>query len=304
MLLDSLFAQGQRIWDARSDLQRRFANPAGLDFWVWLMSEGLRDYPDVAALVPVPPVELMGNVISAADGVDFLQESGLSEARQMFALLAEGGFSPSSGGNLLDFGCGCARILRFMARIADSVVLHGADPDREAIAWCRANLDYSRFEQLPAFPPSAYAPATFRAVYAYSVFTHLEERLHRAWLEELHRITEPGGILVLTTAGRRCVSEILGPRAAQFPFPTAAQLRQAQPRLEAGEYLFFPYDFAVKTLPTEMAPQYGMTFMYPEYIRHHWTDLFELVAAHEGPSGWQDYNVLRRLPDPGSGGGA
>ncbi|MEZ5966210.1 MAG: class I SAM-dependent methyltransferase [Planctomycetota bacterium] len=294
MLLARLFAEGQRIYDARSDLRQRFASPAGLDYWVWLMSDGLRQHPEVAALVPVPPLELIGNVVSAQAGIEFFQESGLSEARQLFTLLAEGGFTLTSGGKLLDFGCGCARILRFMARLADTVQLHGADPDEKAIAWCRANLDYAHFEQLSAWPPSPYPDNTFRAVYAYSVFTHLDEKLHRAWLEDLHRVTEPGAALVLTTAGRRCVDEILGPRAREFTFPTGDELRAAKPRLEAGEYAFFPYDFEVSSLPAEMAPRYGMTFFYPSYIRRHWTDLFEVVAAHEGPSGWQDYIVLRR----------
>jgi len=294
VLLERLFAAGQRVFDARPDLRQRFASAAGLDYWVWLMSEGLREHPEVAALVPIPPLELIGNVVSAKEGVAFFQESGLSEARQLFTLLAEGGFDPSRGGALLDFGCGCARILRFMARLADTVALHGADPDQAAIAWCRDHLDYARFELLPARPPSPYPTRTFRAVYCYSVFTHLEEGLHRAWLEELHRITEPGAALVLTTAGRRCVQEMLGPRAGQLPFPTPAQLRAAEARLAAGEYVFFPYDYAIPSLPPEMAPLYGMTFFYPAYIERAWTDLFEVVAAHEGPSGWQDYIVLRR----------
>lgn len=61
MLLERIFAQGQRIFDARPDLHQRFADPAGLDYWVWLMSDGLHHYPDLAALVPIPPPELMGN---------------------------------------------------------------------------------------------------------------------------------------------------------------------------------------------------------------------------------------------------
>lgn len=294
MLLQRLFAEGLRIHAARPDLRRRFADPRSLDYWVWLMSDGLREHAELAALVPIPPIELIGNVISAQAGIDFFQESGLNAARLFFSLLAEHGFSPSGGGGMLDFGCGCARILRFMARLADAVELHGADPDHAAIAWCRAHLDYARFELLPANPPSGYPSGAFRTVYSFSVFTHLEEGLHRAWLEELHRITEPGALLVLTTAGRRCVAEILGPRAREFPFPTGEQLRAAVPRLEAGEYVFFPYDRSVATLPPEMAPQYGMTFFYPEYVRRHWSDLFEICAALDGPSGWQDFIVLRR----------
>lgn len=293
-MLTQIFAQGSAIWTQRADLRQRFPSAAGLDYWIWLMSDGLREYPTLAALVPVPPIELIGNVISAAAGVEFFQESGLSEARQLFALLGQAGFEPGAGGALLDFGCGCARILRFMARFCDSLTLHGADPDTAAIDWCKRHLDYATFTLLPSRPPSPYAPGMFRAVYAYSVFTHLEEKLHRAWLEELHRITAPGAQLVLTTAGQRCVEELLGRRAGQFRIPNAAQLRAAKPRLASGEYVFFPYDFKVQSLPDDMAPEHGMTFLYPAYIRSRWADLFEIVATHEGPSGWQDYIVLRR----------
>ena len=72
----------------------------------------------------------------------------------------DGGFDLAKAGALLDFGCGCARVLRFMARCADNVTLHGADIDAAAIDWCRRHLDYARFHVLPIAPPSVPAAKT------------------------------------------------------------------------------------------------------------------------------------------------
>jgi len=49
-------------------------------------------------------------------------------------------------------------------------------------------------------------------VIGYSVFTHLTEAMQRQWLEELRRITAPGGLVLVTAHG-----DFLG--MYQFPPP-------------------------------------------------------------------------------------
>ncbi len=294
-MLPALFALARRVWADRADVRARFVDVEGLDYWIWFMSEASADYPELDELVPLPPATLVDRVVGYdATGV-FFRSSGLSDACYMFERFEEGGLEMAGADTILDFGCGCGRLIRYFARFADTCRLVGVDPDRLAIEWCRAHLDFATFEVTAAKPPTLFADGLFDGVYALSVFSHLPEALHRAWLEELHRITRPGGTVVLTTQGRYCADEFLA-STAPSDMPTAEQLRGDLPELEDRGYLYYSYDFEIESLPAIAAREelYGMTFILPEYVRTHWTDLFELVALHEAPKKWQDFVVLRR----------
>jgi SAM-dependent methyltransferase len=103
-------------------------------------------------------------------------------------------------GSVLDFGCGCGRVTRYWHDFEGSVA--GSDLDAEAVAWCRRNLPFARFEANGLAPPLAFADESFDLVYALSVFTHLTADLQLAWRDELRRTLRPGGFLLLTTHGR------------------------------------------------------------------------------------------------------
>jgi len=65
-------------------------------------------------------------------------------------------------------------------------------------------------------PPLAFADATFDLVYAISVFTHLPETLQWPWIVELHRVIEPGGVLLLTLSGEGDFERITESEREQF----------------------------------------------------------------------------------------
>lgn len=132
---------------------------------------------------PLPPPRLRLTVAGTADANWFL-EGGRAAAESIREALPE---RMESLGSLLDFGCGCGRVVRWWSGLPGEV--HGTDYNAGLVAWCRANLPFARFDVNATEPPLPYARERFDLVYALSVLTHLPEATQLAWLRELHRVT-------------------------------------------------------------------------------------------------------------------
>ncbi|HVS85545.1 MAG TPA: class I SAM-dependent methyltransferase [Gaiellaceae bacterium] len=143
---------------------------------------------------PLPPRRLMVRVAGTADA-DWFLRSG----RAAYDAIVEH-VRPEELDSVLDFGCGCGRVTRWWSGFEGAVA--GSDLSGPAVAWCRRNLAFARFEQNGLAPPLAFTDASFDLVYALSVFTHLTGELQLAWRDELRRVLRPGGRLLLTTHGR------------------------------------------------------------------------------------------------------
>jgi ubiquinone/menaquinone biosynthesis C-methylase UbiE len=130
---------------------------------------------------------------------EFLTDGGTT-AQAVIALLRTNGIEVNSLRAILDFGCGCGRVLRHFHGIP-GVQLHGSDYNRAPIEWCRRRLRFARFEINGLTPPLVYPDAQFDLVYALSVFTHLPEDLQLPWMTELTRVLKPGGYLLMTAHG-------------------------------------------------------------------------------------------------------
>ena len=94
--------------------------------------------------------------------------------------------------------------------------LFGTDYNEELVTWCREHLPFARFAVNEAAAALPYASATFDLVYAFSVFTHLDESQQRFWIDELARVLCPGGHLYLTTHGEAYLSEVPVQRQEAF----------------------------------------------------------------------------------------
>jgi SAM-dependent methyltransferase len=145
--------------------------------------------------LPVPPPELIVRVAGTPD-VGWFLESGRLGYESVRSHVPAGELE-----SVLDFGCGCGRVTRYWREFRGEVA--GSDLSPEAIAWCRANLPFARFELNGLEPPLAFEAASFDLVYGLSVFTHLAVDTQRRWLDELRRVLRPGGYLLLTTHGER-----------------------------------------------------------------------------------------------------
>jgi SAM-dependent methyltransferase len=152
--------------------------------------------------LPLPPPALRVRVVAEADPQVFL-ESGRAEAAQLSAAVASSGTPIEESGRLLDFGCGCGRVIRHLNGLP-SMEVHGTDHDAELIEWVAAHLPFVHANRNGIAPPLPYPDAHFGLVYAISVFTHMTDELSRDWMAEMRRVLRPGGLLLFTVmAGNR-----------------------------------------------------------------------------------------------------
>jgi SAM-dependent methyltransferase len=123
---------------------------------------------------------------------------GAHVARDLDAVLEAQQPSVSNQAHVLDFGCGCGRVLTRVKRRHPGWRMSGSDIDAAAIDWCRdisltspSSRSTARGRRCP--PTRAVLTWCMR-----SRCTHLPEDLQLEWLEELNRITRLGGLLLLS----------------------------------------------------------------------------------------------------------
>jgi SAM-dependent methyltransferase len=190
----------------------RLLGRAGLLASAYRMYERLRaarlprpPEPGAADGLPVPPPRLIVRVAGTPDTAWFL-ESGRLAAESIRAALVRAGTPIEGVGSILDFGCGCGRVIRNWARLDARIA--GSDLSGEAIDWCRAKLPFARFATNGLSPPLAFGDSSFGLAYALSVLTHLPAAIQHEWMDELARVLAPGGLLLVTTHGERYLDRL------------------------------------------------------------------------------------------------
>ncbi|MEW8422377.1 MAG: class I SAM-dependent methyltransferase [Candidatus Thiodiazotropha sp.] len=147
-----------------------------------------------------PPKHLRKRVHGDESLVSFDSAGRLLAYNLYSTIQSIGGLVPNSC--ILDFGCGCGRVINHLSNYFKQCIFHGADIDAEAIFWCQNSLHHmGEFVTNETLPPLPFTNGYFDMVYSISVFTHLPETMQFAWLEELKRVTRSDGILLLTTHG-------------------------------------------------------------------------------------------------------
>lgn len=149
--------------------------------------------------VPLPSPQLIYLVAGTEDPEWFLR-SGALGAQCLVDTLARQGVQLASFSHILDFGCGVGRVLRHFNTFKGTR-FYGTDYNHMLIESCQQNLKFAEFQVNTLDGRLTYPDKMFDLVYALSVFTHLSEKLQFFWLEELTRITKPGGYLFITLHG-------------------------------------------------------------------------------------------------------
>lgn len=168
------------------------------DFWFWLLTDGYSFNSCIQKLLPTMPEERIQLNFTGRSGKNALSEA--FAAYQFFKDIAEKHSKPIPDQKaILDFGCGWGRIIRFFLKDLEPSKIFGADCYKEMIDICRQQNLNCNFDVIDPMPPILYQDDMFDIIYLYSVFSHLSEQAHLAWLNEFHRILKPGGVCIATT---------------------------------------------------------------------------------------------------------
>lgn len=260
--------------------QRRWLRRAAV-----LAPQRLRDLPaDLVSLAaprafggPLPPPSLRARVGQLSRRV--FRSVGIEGSRQIQSAFARTRRTGRAYPDWLDFGCGCGRLARYVARLPEVGHLEGVDVDEDLVGWAaRALPESGRFASMRPDPPLAFGDGAFDVVYAISIFTHYTEAEQLAWLDELRRVLRPGGLLIATT--------IAPALSAGFPGLTARD----RERLAEDGFLCVNADSS--------AFNERAAFHSPDYLRTLWGKRFA-PRLHE-PSGfvsYQDLSVWERPPE-------
>lgn len=223
--------------------------------------------------LPLPPARLRAQIgPSHADARVFL-ESGRIQAELIRDLLRENGKSMEELEAILDWGCGCGRVLRQWSGLGQTRVF-GCDLNPKMVEWCQDNLSFVDAAVTGLTPPLPYADSSFDLVYALSVFTHLSEDLQLEWMRECLRVLKPGGFLLMSTMGEYYLSR--------------ARLSESeQEAFRRGELVVLYERSAGTSLCSAYHP--------PDYVQRRLATDFELAtlrpAADEEP---HDFHLLRK----------
>ena len=228
--------------------------------------------------VPLPPAILRYRVHGGLDKESFLQV-GERLAQNIRDLLAGVGCEIGDFEHILDFGCGCGRVIRNFQDTPETCHFYGTDIDPELVGWCQKHLHTVQWSTNGYQPPLTYADGAFDLIYAISVFTHLDEQLQHLWLRELERIARPGAILILSVHGES----------------TVGGLNHSD--LEVFHACGFLYLVGARgILKLDGLPDFYQTAYHTQaYVERVWSGYFEILSYVErGIDNFQDAVVMRK----------
>ncbi|MFW2478315.1 MAG: methyltransferase domain-containing protein [Sediminibacterium sp.] len=177
---------------------------------------------------------------------------------------------------ILDWGCGPARITRHLKTFCKDAFLTGCDTNTKTIQWNQDHIHTADFIVQPQQPPLPFPDQQFDLIICFSVFTHIPAATQEIWLSELYRILKPGGILWITTHGNYFIQQLSGTEKKEIS--------------NQGIYNT-PYPITGHRMMT--------TYHHPEKFAALLKTRFQLIAHYDGSmfpekAGRQDLWVVRK----------
>ncbi|MGH2690408.1 MAG: methyltransferase domain-containing protein [Actinomycetota bacterium] len=235
--------------------------------------------------LPWPGEELTARVTTGVNRESFF-ESGRQTVADIEAGLASIGRRMTDYSRILDFGCGCGRVLLWLRDLAGSAELYGVDIDERMVEWDREHIPWATVTVSLPMPPLDFPDGFFDLVYCHSVFTHVPEDMQDAWLAELRRVTKPGGNLFLTVHGEHAFAKY---ELEAQPVGDPAPMRNI---LSSKGICYIADDCFVGSSHPDF---YHSTYHAPWYVFSHWAKWLTVKAyLPRRALGFQDGIVFER----------
>ena len=230
------------------------------------------------------PPEWLRTRVAGTPNADWFDSSGRQSVDDYRLALSRIGRRIEDFDRVLDFGCGCGRVLRWLGDLPPTTSVHGCDIDPEAVEWLRSDLPHFAVLRNEPLPSLEYRSASFDLVLCHSVFTHLDEAYQDAWLQELCRVTVDDAILLISFMGDHAFAKRVHEEASLAATP---ELLRAERNREG--LLFLPGD------DVGLPDFYQTTYHANWYVFEHWSRYFNVLAHVErGALNYQDLLVLKR----------
>ena len=229
--------------------------------------------------------------LSAAE---YEKRYNLNQLQKFEAVLNRNSRSLQQFTSILEFGCGFGRLTQYLFELVPQAHVFGCDIQSDLVAECCRKYPQGCFITNDPTPPLNFDDAQFDLIYSYSVFTHLSEPNHAAWLKELARTLSPGGVMLHTTHSYESLrrAEMFSPESLmkyKLPGPVDAFIRSSH-----------SYHYVVNNPST---PEYGLAIISKEYVMTRWSRYsgLTLVDYAEGalesyPEGCHDIVMLVKEP--------
>jgi SAM-dependent methyltransferase len=289
-MLKAINGLGRQLPPGAKTVAKRLAGP--IDLPARKVFRLRHDYPH-----PLPPVAIRVRVGAGVSVSDFVS-GGAHAANVLVKMFEEHGQPLDAAARVLDWGCGCGRLIVHVKDATGGAELHGCDVDPYAIDWDRRMIEGATFALSGYAPPLPYEDGTFDAIYGSSIFTHFTEAQQEHWLKELRRVAVRGSLVITTVNG-----DAVWKQYANGTYVTKSRSfsrsMQRLPALGADELRFIPYPRSRwnRTDYARIDDTYGLTFHGEEYVRESWSKHFEVLDFHPGIlNSGQDLVVLR-VPD-------
>ncbi|GAB1582788.1 methyltransferase domain-containing protein [Phyllobacterium phragmitis] len=220
------------------------------------------------------------------DGEDALNDA-LMFWQFIRRIAAAEGKTITSSSKILDFGVSWARILRFFLRDTPAQNLYGVDVEDRFLEHARRDVPSVNYSLISPEPPLPFESNKFDIIYAFSVFSHLPQRIADGWVTEFARVLKPDGIACLTTRPRAHLRTKTELYAKAIGNPA-----EAEARYDRGEFVFYPLHGGGDLAESH----YGEAIIPRAYVEKEWSRHLTVRGFYENysPSYLQPCFVLKK----------